>query len=82
MAFLDLGLWVFLDFQPDNGGPSEKPMPTAENSKEFCAPEPAADLPECDALIAGEDTGEAVSSGKGDAEAAAPVAPPIADGTF
>ncbi|KAF7838180.1 ATPase family AAA domain-containing protein 1-A isoform A [Senna tora] len=65
----------------DNAGASEKSTPAAENSKELCSPEPAADPGECDAQIAGEGAGDGVSSGKGDAAAAVPVAPPIADGS-
>ena len=57
-------------------------MPEAENSKEVSTPEPAADPGECEAQIAGEGTGDGLSSGKGDAAAAVAVTPPIADGTF
>ncbi|KAI9079510.1 hypothetical protein K1719_038592 [Acacia pycnantha] len=65
----------------ENGGPSEKPKPPAENSKEVSTPEPAADPGECDAQIAGDGTGDGLTSGKGDASAAVAVALPIGDGS-
>ncbi|KAK4264504.1 hypothetical protein QN277_025667 [Acacia crassicarpa] len=65
----------------ENGGPSEKPKPAAENSKEVSTPEPAADPGECDAQIAGDGTGDGLTSGKGDAAAAVAVALPIGDGS-
>ncbi|XP_021690124.1 uncharacterized protein LOC110671835 isoform X2 [Hevea brasiliensis] len=67
----------------ENGGTAEKTMPAAENSKEFCPPS-AADLAECepgDAQIAGDATGEAVSSAKGEAAPAVTVVTPIAEGS-
>ncbi|KAI4336307.1 hypothetical protein L6164_014847 [Bauhinia variegata] len=68
----------------DNGSASEKPMPAAENSKELCTSEPAADPGECgsgDAQIAGAGAGDGLSSGKGDTAPAVAVAAPIADGS-
>ncbi|XP_028767336.1 uncharacterized protein LOC114725039 isoform X2 [Neltuma alba] len=65
----------------ENGGPSEKPKPAAENSKEVSTPEPAADPGECDAQIAGDGTGDGPTSGKSDAAAAVAVALPIGDGS-
>lgn len=59
-------------------------MPAAENSKEVCTPEPAADPGECgsgDAQIAGAGAGDGLSSGKGEVTPAVAVAEPIADGT-
>ena len=83
-AFCYSGFMFCSEFQVDNGASSEKPMPVAENSKELCTPEPAADLGECgsgDAQIAGAGAGDGMSSGKGDAAPAVAVAAPIADGT-
>ncbi|KAK4274040.1 hypothetical protein QN277_017332 [Acacia crassicarpa] len=51
----------------ENGGPSEKPKPAVENSKEVSTPEPAADPRECDAQIVGDGIGDGLTSGKGDA---------------
>ncbi|XP_054805925.1 uncharacterized protein LOC129308665 isoform X3 [Prosopis cineraria] len=65
----------------ENGGPSEKPKPAAENSKEVSTPEPAVDPGECDAQIAGDGTGDGLTSGKGDAAAGVAVALPIGDGS-
>lgn len=71
---------ISFDLQVDNnGGASEKPPPAAENSKEVCTPEPAADPGECgsgDAQVAGVGSGDGLSSDKGEVEPA-----PIADGT-
>ncbi|KAH1248912.1 ATPase family AAA domain-containing protein 1 [Glycine max] len=67
----------------DNGGSSEKPVPTpAENSKDLSTPEPVLDPGECgsgEAQIAGAVADDGVSSGKGDATPAVPVTAPIAD---
>ncbi|KAK7330612.1 hypothetical protein VNO77_24810 [Canavalia gladiata] len=68
----------------DNGGSSEKPVPSAENSKELCTPEPVPDPGECgsgDAQIAGAGAADGLNSGKGDAMPAVPVTAPIADAT-
>ncbi|XP_065873285.1 uncharacterized protein [Euphorbia lathyris] len=65
----------------ENGGATEKSMPAAENSKEFCSPA-AADPAECgpgDAPISGEGGGEIVSSGKAEAAPAVAVVTPIAE---
>ncbi|KAI9115033.1 hypothetical protein K1719_014046 [Acacia pycnantha] len=51
----------------ENGGPSEKPKPVAENSKEVSTPKLVADPGECDAQIVGDGTGDGLTSGKGDA---------------
>ncbi|KAJ9140180.1 hypothetical protein P3X46_030857 [Hevea brasiliensis] len=67
----------------ENGGTAEKPMPAAENSKEFCPPA-AANPAECgtgDVPIAGDAAGEAVSSGKGEVAPAVAVVTPIAEGS-
>jgi len=70
-------------FQVDNGGSSEKPVPTpAENSKDLRTPEPVPDPGECDSAdvqIAGAGSADVVSSGKVDATPAVPVTAPIAD---
>ncbi|KAG5028187.1 hypothetical protein JHK87_011701 [Glycine soja] len=67
----------------DNGGSSEKPVPTpAENSKDLSTPEPVLDPGECgsgEAQIAGAVADDGVSSGKRDATPAVPVTAPIAD---
>ncbi|XP_014508990.1 uncharacterized protein LOC106768376 isoform X4 [Vigna radiata var. radiata] len=67
----------------DNGGSSEKPVPTpAENSKDLRTSEPLPDPGECgsaEVQIAGAGSADGVSSGKVDATPAVPVTAPIAD---
>ncbi|CAJ1943634.1 unnamed protein product [Sphenostylis stenocarpa] len=67
----------------DNGGSSEKPVPTpADNSKDLRTPETVPDPGECgsgDVQIAGTGAVDGVSSDKGDAMPAVPVTAPIAD---
>lgn len=70
------------EFQGENGGATEKPMPAADNSKELSSPA-AADPAECgpdDAPIPGEVAGEIVSSGKVESAPAAALVTPIAEG--
>ncbi|GMY15098.1 protein msp1 [Fagus crenata] len=60
----------------NGGGASEKPIQTAENSKELCAPA-TADPSENTPIVEGDD----VSPQKDEVEPAVAVAAPIADGT-
>uniref|UniRef100_A0A2P2LWR9 Uncharacterized protein LOC8266316 isoform X2 n=1 Tax=Rhizophora mucronata TaxID=61149 RepID=A0A2P2LWR9_RHIMU len=67
----------------ENGGASEKSMPVADNSKEFCSPaalDPAERGPG-DATIPGGSGGEDRSSGKDEAAPAVAVVVPNADGS-